>query len=39
VNTTASARVGLVVGALLVTVVEHLPFRKSKTADAGPAAH
>jgi predicted DNA repair protein MutK len=39
VNTTASALVGLVVGALLVTVVEHLPFRKSKTADAGPAAH
>ena len=37
VNTLASALVGLLVGALIVPVVEHMPFRRSKN---GPdAAH
>ena len=31
VNTLASALVGLVVGVVLVTVIERLPFRRSKT--------
>ena len=37
VNTAASAVVGFVVGAIIATVVDRLPFGKSKTADA--AAH
>jgi predicted DNA repair protein MutK len=37
VNTAASALVGFVVGAVIATVVDRLPFGKSKTVDA--AAH
>jgi predicted DNA repair protein MutK len=35
VNTAASALVGLVVGALLVVVVERLPFRRARGQRAG----
>jgi predicted DNA repair protein MutK len=34
VNTAASALVGLVVGAVIATVIDHLPFRRSKAAAA-----
>ena len=37
VNTAASAVVGLVVGGIIATVVDRLPFGKAKAADA--AAH
>ena len=36
-NTLASALVGLVVGLIIVTVVEHLPFRRSKGGHETPS--
>jgi predicted DNA repair protein MutK len=36
-NTLASALVGLVVGLIIVTVVEHLPFRRSKGGHEAPS--